>query len=178
MKIQTTHFGEREIDAEKIITFPDGLIDFDDCTRYCLFPEDSETPVFYFLQSVDDPAVAFTVSFATQFGISFDDSILTDAESGRIGLDDFDEAVVMLMISENQEGPQRREFDPRMVPHITSPLVVNARTRKGLQKALKTIRCSASISAAPEGQPAEPAAFEVYKRFLAMMQAAVPDEDQ
>ena len=176
MKIQTTYFGEQAIDEAKILTFGEGLPGHESRTRFALLPEQSETPVFYFLQSVDDPDLAFTVGFATQFGISFDDTLLTADEAARLAVEGTQEVVVMLLISENRESLHRRVFDPKFVPLITSPLIVNPKTRNGLYKQLRGIRCSARVTADNTAAvaPVDPLAeSDDYMRFLAVMQAGV-----
>ena len=173
MKIQTAHFGERDIDESTVITFNGGLPGFDQKTRFALLPEEVDPPVFYFLQSIEDPDLAFTVSFSEKFGITFDESVLTTDEMASLGLAKYDDAVVILLISENREHPHRRQFDPKFVPHISHPLVINPQTRKGIYKALNGVRCSATVSATAEPGDDGQGAREDYLRFLAMMQAGI-----
>ncbi len=58
MKINTTRFGEIEIEENKIIVFPLGIPGFDDLKRYVLI--DYKDPIQW-LHAVDDPSVAFIV---------------------------------------------------------------------------------------------------------------------
>lgn len=55
MKIQTSRFGEMEVD-EKIIVFENGLLGFEDAKKYVLL-NDADT-AFYWLQSVEKPELA------------------------------------------------------------------------------------------------------------------------
>ena len=59
MKINTTRFDVVEVDDERIMHFPRGVIGFKKLTRFCLLPY--KDPIQW-LQSVDDPDVAFIVS--------------------------------------------------------------------------------------------------------------------
>ncbi|MFH1980619.1 MAG: flagellar assembly protein FliW [Pseudomonadota bacterium] len=156
-----------------MITFIDGLPGFDNHGRYALLPEENEVPVFYFLQSIDDPDIAFTVSFAQKFGISYDDTLLSASEMRALGLGEFSEAITLLFISENRDHPHRRQFDPKFIPHITHPVVVNPKTRKGLYKELPGVQCSATVSAVSEKDGDPEKAREDYLRFLAMMQVGI-----
>ncbi|MDK2919035.1 MAG: flagellar assembly factor FliW [Candidatus Petromonas sp.] len=62
MKINTRHFGEIEINENEIINFPDGLLGFEDIKKYILINSpDPEVP-FQWLQSVDEPNLAFVVT--------------------------------------------------------------------------------------------------------------------
>lgn len=173
MKIQTAHFGERDVEESDIIYFPEGFPGFENKKRFALMPEDLEPPVFFFLQSVDDPTLAFTVSFAQKFGIAYDDSLLTSDDLSILELDGFSDAVILLLISENRDHPHRRRFDPKFIPHISNPMVVNPGKRKGVYKELPGVRCSATVT--PVNEPGGDAekSREDYLRFLAMMQAGV-----
>jgi len=62
MKLKTFHFGEIEINEEDIIVFPDGILGFEDIKQYIIIPNpDSEVP-FQWLQSVDEPELAFVIT--------------------------------------------------------------------------------------------------------------------
>ena len=61
MKIfDTKRFGRIPVEDERIIIFPDGLLGFPSSRRFVLL-ETAENGVFYWLQSLDDPALAFVV---------------------------------------------------------------------------------------------------------------------
>ena len=60
-KLTTYHFGEIEYDEEKIINFPQGLPGFPDDKRFLLMSEDEDEDMFFWLQSVDNGDVAFTL---------------------------------------------------------------------------------------------------------------------
>jgi flagellar assembly factor FliW len=60
-KLQTKHFGEITYDPERVIDFPEGIPGFPDSTRYMLMSENEDEDMFFWLQSVDDGDVAFTL---------------------------------------------------------------------------------------------------------------------
>ena len=60
MQIESTRFGRVEIADDAVIKFPDGLIGLPG-TRYALIAQ-TESSVFLWLHSVDDPAVALPVT--------------------------------------------------------------------------------------------------------------------
>lgn len=60
MKIKTTRFGEVEIDESRITTFPKGIVGFPIYKRFALI-QTNDDGVFYWLQSVDAPELAFIV---------------------------------------------------------------------------------------------------------------------
>lgn len=61
VKIETTRFGIVEVQNEKIITMPHGLLGFQDKKRFCIFQHKESSPFFWY-QSLDDPALAFVIT--------------------------------------------------------------------------------------------------------------------
>ena len=61
MQIQSSRFGRMNVDDDRIITFPRGLLGFPSFTRYALLQAGSEN-YFFWLQSVDEPNLAFIVA--------------------------------------------------------------------------------------------------------------------
>ena len=60
-KLTTFHFGEIEYDEDKIINFPQGLPGFPDDRRFLFMSENESEDTFFWLQSVDNGDVAFTL---------------------------------------------------------------------------------------------------------------------
>lgn len=60
MKLETRQFGPLEIEPASILTFPAGLLGFEELKRFVLLERPEITPLEW-LQSVDDPQIVFTV---------------------------------------------------------------------------------------------------------------------
>lgn len=60
MLIQTTRFGQVMIQTSESITFPEGLLGFVDLKAFVLL-EDPNDDIFIWLQSCEEPAIAFPV---------------------------------------------------------------------------------------------------------------------
>ena len=60
-KLTTFHFGEIEYDEQKIINFPHGIPGFPDDKRFLFMSENEDEDTFFWLQSVDNGDVAFTL---------------------------------------------------------------------------------------------------------------------
>ena len=60
MKVETTRFGMVEIAETEVITFPDGLLGFSECTRFAFVSQEMEAP-FYWMQSLQIPSLAFVI---------------------------------------------------------------------------------------------------------------------
>ena len=63
MLVKTRHFGEINLDEEKVLTFDDGLIGFEDCKRYTILYNNEEggNNTISWLQSLDAPELALPV---------------------------------------------------------------------------------------------------------------------
>lgn len=61
MRLITKHFGEIDIDDKKIINFIDGIPGFDDQKRFIIVDNPDETVPFKWLQSIEEPELAFVI---------------------------------------------------------------------------------------------------------------------
>lgn len=61
MKLTTKHFGEIEIDNKKIINFIDGIPGFDEHKQFVIIDNQDEDIPFKWLQSIDEPELAFVI---------------------------------------------------------------------------------------------------------------------
>lgn len=141
MKIHSTRFGTHEIDPESILTFPRGMLGFENSTRYKLFHEDKEQPVVHWLQSLDNPDLAFSVVDPARFGLNYEIS-LTDEEVGLLQVESADDIAVMLIAYK----PQLDEIAGTSVSaNINGPVILNTRTRLGLQKVLVGLKADVTL---------------------------------
>lgn len=60
MKFSTVRFGEIEIEETGILALPSGIMGFPDCRRVAILENNPGSP-FRWMQSLDDPALAFVV---------------------------------------------------------------------------------------------------------------------
>ncbi len=61
MKLITKHFGEIEIEQNKIINFIDGIPGFEDQKRFIVIDNPDDSVPFKWLQSIDEPELAFII---------------------------------------------------------------------------------------------------------------------
>ena len=139
MKIETYLFGSVDIDPEKIITFPNGLVGFESCKRYTLVQE-GEPGTSFTLQSLDDPALAFQIVDPTTLGFNYE-LALSDAETALLQTPaDEDVAVMQVLFKKDGEGKAD------IAPNLRAPLVINLRAKVGLQKVMETFRPNVTLS--------------------------------
>ncbi len=66
MEIVTSRFGTLSVEDERIITFTKGLLGFPGRNKFALI-QTSEENYFFWLQSIEDPNLAFVVTDPTTF---------------------------------------------------------------------------------------------------------------
>lgn len=146
MKTDSARFGELEVNPETIMTFPRGLSGFENCTRYqLLHEEDKEGPVVFYMQSLDDPAVTFSIVDPTQFGFNYE-LTLSDEDVALLQAESPNELAVVLIVYK----PQGSESEKSLLlggvaANINGPLVVNPGKKLGLQKVLLGPQCNITL---------------------------------
>lgn len=138
MLVNSALLGELNVDPSTAIDFPEGLPGFEDCRRFKLFHQEGDKPLVYWLQSLDNPDIAFSVADPTEFGIHYDFT-LTDSEMGLLGEGDTTDMLVLIVLykDDGANGPIKGS--------IKSPLVINTKSLKGLQKQLADIEPSVIV---------------------------------
>ncbi len=131
MQIQTTRFGMVEIDETRILHFPDGLLGFEPYKRYALI-QTSDDPVFFWLQSVDEPSLAFVVCDPRAFVPDYQVPV-RQADLDALGIGDLDEAQVLVIVNKVGES---------LTGNLLGPLVIGARSLRGRQLVLSDRRYS------------------------------------
>lgn len=129
MEIQTSRFGLVEIDENRIMHFPKGLVGFPKCTRFALI-QTNEEGVFFWLQSVDRAELAFVVCDPRVFVPDYRIPIKSE-DLELIGLQDPSDAQVLTIVN---------KVDEMLTGNLQGPLVANARTLMATQLVLSDKR--------------------------------------
>jgi flagellar assembly factor FliW len=125
-KFKTTRFGEIEYPDEVIMTFSDGVLGFPVETLYILLEHDVESSPFKWLQSLENPDLAFIV-VDPKF-VKPDYAFDIDLDTAKaIGTDDPPKCAVMTIINVPRDKPIG------MTANLKAPLVVNVDTRNSRQ---------------------------------------------
>lgn len=141
MKVETYLFGGVEIDPEKVITFPNGLVAFEKNKRFTLVHEEGKTqPASFTLQSLDDPFLAFQIVDPTTLGFNYD-LLLSDAENALLQSPAPEDVAVMQVLFKS-EG----EGKAAISPNLRAPLVINVKARVGLQKVMENMQTNITLS--------------------------------
>ncbi|MCB9844889.1 MAG: flagellar assembly protein FliW [Phycisphaeraceae bacterium] len=122
MEVRTTRFGVIDIAEDRVITFDKGLLGFPERRRYCLL-EPGEDACFFWLQSLDDPALAFVVTDPAMFVPEFAVPIRAE-QMAELGLARLEDAQVFVIVN---------KVDGFLTGNLQGPLVVNTLSRAGEQ---------------------------------------------
>src|SRR4051812_27318743 len=122
MEIETTRWGRLTVDDERVINLPKGLLGFPNHTRFALI-QTGEENYFFWLQSVDEPSLAFVVTDPAIFFKDYDFALKEETQQ-EIGLSDAGFAQVFVICNKVNDW---------LTGNLQGPLVINAQNRVGSQ---------------------------------------------
>lgn len=125
MDVRTTRFGTVSIAEDRVITIPQGLLGFPAAKRFCLL-EPGDDACFFWLQSLEEPSLAFVVTDPSLFVPEYSVPIRPEQVSG-LGLDSLEDAQVFVIVN---------KVEHQLTGNLQGPLVINTRTRVGEQLVL------------------------------------------
>lgn len=141
MEIKSSFFGEQSIDPSTIINFPNGIPGFEDQTRFKLFHQEGENPLIFWLQSLDDESLVFSVAQPSIFNINYN-FVLNDTEEAMLGIAEPADIIILIILHKDESD------QPAIKGAIRSPLVINSAKRIGLQKVLTQMDQSTTLTEA------------------------------
>lgn len=131
MLIETSRFGTIDVSDDVMITFKDGLLGFPECRRYALV-ETCADAAFLWLQSVDEPALAFVVcdprTFVPDYTVPVRSEDVASLELSHLG-----DCQVWAIVNKS---------DDHLTANLAGPLVVGVTSRLGRQMVLSDKRYS------------------------------------
>lgn len=134
MRISTKHFGEIEVDPQKVISFENGIPGFEQERRFLLIDnEDAQSP-FKWLQSINAGELAFAV--VNPFAIRQDyDFLLNEDVVNSLAIEKEEDVAVFSIVVVPEDISQ-------ISMNLKAPVVINVKDRKGAQIVLDTDRYS------------------------------------
>ena len=122
-----TRFGEVEYDPSNTVLFTEGLIGFENLRDFIVMPNRKDGPLFW-IQSVDDPEIAFVLTDPTNFFLDY--KVVPDRrERTKLGIEDADECHVLSVVT---VPPDRKVTLNLMAPILFAPT-----TNRAIQVALE-----------------------------------------
>ncbi len=135
----STQFGTQNINPDTVITFPEGMAGFEDLTRFKLFHE-ADKPSVFWLQSIDDPSLQFSVTDPETFNVDYQIT-LSDNDLALLDVQGEDQIHVLVTVARDENA------DNQLHANFMGPILINSRSRTGMQKTLNQIESRVIISA-------------------------------
>jgi flagellar assembly factor FliW len=129
MWLETSRFGRIEVDEERLIRFPKGILGFPEQTEYALVQTGPDS-VFFWLQAVNRPDLAFVVCDPQLFVQDYCAPIKAD-EVEALELTDLKDAQLFCIVN---------KVDGMLTGNLQGPLVVNCKNLLGRQLVLSEKR--------------------------------------
>lgn len=125
MKFNTVRFGEIDIDKNRIFEFVLPIIGFDTQKKFVILEPGKET-LFKWLQSVDDPTLAFPIISVSTLNIDYSID-LPDNIVDMLEVTSVESLLVMNITSIPQDNPKATTIN------LLAPLIFNIDTQKAGQ---------------------------------------------
>lgn len=134
MKINTSRFGEVEVDESLIFDFIEPILGYEHLSKFVLLDHSPDSP-FKWLQSVEDPEVAFPITFPAFFGIDYQ-FVIPEEKAKKLELVNADNLLSFNISCIPQGNPQNATVN------LVGPIVVNMDNKKSMQLVLTNVNFS------------------------------------
>lgn len=125
MKIKTSRFGEIEVKESSIFTMVSPVLGYDKEREFVII-EHKENSNFRWLQSVNNPDLAFVVTVVGLFGIDYSFE-LPDFTQESLEITDADDILALNIVVIPHENPRASTVN------LLAPLIFNIKNKKGAQ---------------------------------------------
>lgn len=128
MRVNTTRFGELEVDKKDVINFKDGVLGFEQLKHFFVVDPGDQTLILWF-QSIDDEATAFPIIEPKIFNPNYSIHLLP-IELASLNLESVVDASVytILTIPKNVN---------EMSANLKAPIIINNKTKLARQIVLQ-----------------------------------------
>lgn len=125
--VESERLGVVEADPERVLQMTSPIFGFGGSRRYAvLSPPGQEGSAFAWLQSLDEPKLAFVVVNPFEFFPDYDFELPTP-DQRELGIESPEECAVLALVTVPHSEPSA------LTANLVAPLVVNARTKAARQ---------------------------------------------
>jgi flagellar assembly factor FliW len=129
MNIEGTRFGTIEFTEEDVVLFPEGLVGFSRLQHHVVVCPNPDSP-FRWLQSLEEPALAFLVADPTVYVPDYDPRV-DEGMVKNLDLNADTPRLLFATVSIPHGHPEE------MTVNLAAPIVINAQSRKAKQIVLE-----------------------------------------
>lgn len=142
INIHTARFGEVSVDESRVIRFVEPILGFNQSRRYVILDHTEDSP-FKWLQSVDEPDLAFVVTNPKLFNIEYEFEISDEAVS-QLELKSAEDALVLTIVNIPEGDPAK------MTANLLGPVIINQTQRNAMQIVLNDSTYSTKTRLIPD----------------------------
>lgn len=136
MDVMTKAKGLVEVSQDRLLTIPEGLFGFEDYKNFALVDSDYEP--FIWLQSTDEPNLAFLIVDPFLICSSYETDI-DDDSLAKIGIKNPEDIIIMTIVTVPADGSA-------ITANFQGPLVINKNNRQCMQVILNDNRWSTKVN--------------------------------
>ncbi|MCD6526718.1 MAG: flagellar assembly protein FliW [Desulfuromonas sp.] len=144
-----SRFGEIEYDPASVLTFPEGLIGFEDLRDFVVMPNEKEGPLFW-IQSIEDPQVALVLTDPSNFFLDYQVAP-EQQERDKLEISEEDSCFSLVVVTVHP--------DRKITLNLAAPILFAPESNKAIQVILEKsgydIQTSLPVVEKPTEQPAE-----------------------
>lgn len=126
--VPTSRFGEIQVENDRVISFVEPVLGFNDSKEYILLDHAENSP-FKWLQSLQEPDLAFVVTNPRFFGIDYEFT-LEDEFVEKLAIQSADDPLVLTIVNIPSGNPSL------MTANLMGPVVINQNSRAAMQVVL------------------------------------------
>lgn len=126
MLVKTKHFGEIDLDEEKIIEFENGIFGFEELRKFTILRNsDNEESAVSWFQSIEEPLLAIPIINPFLVKPDYNPSVSESSLEGLGEIND-DTAVIFTTLTVPKDVT-------KMTTNLKAPIIINFKEKKGSQ---------------------------------------------
>ena len=135
MKINTSRFGELEVDENSTFTFIEPILGYEHLSKFFIVDHMPESP-FKWLQSIEDGKVAFPITAPGNFGLDYQ-FVIPESETKKLGITSAENVLTVNIVCIPQGAPETATIN------LLGPIIFNLINKKAIQLVLTETNFSA-----------------------------------
>ncbi len=126
MKVDTTRFGEIEVDETRILNFVQPIFGYEEFSKYTIV-EHNGNDVFQWLQCVECPELAFPISMPGYFNIQNYIFEIDDETAEKLGIKSAEDVLIYNIVTIPVNNPKAATMN------LLGPVVINKNNNNAIQ---------------------------------------------
>ncbi|OHB24719.1 MAG: flagellar assembly protein FliW [Desulfuromonadaceae bacterium GWC2_58_13] len=135
MKSINTRFGQVEYDPANTLHFPCGMIGFESLREFIVMPNKKQGPLFW-IQSVDDPEIAFVLTDPTNFFLDYR-VVPDDNEKQKLAMEEEDDCHALVVVTVNSGND--------FTFNLLAPILYSPKANRAIQVVLEHSNYSTKV---------------------------------